>query len=501
MLDAMDFEHRYRAVRTRDPRFDGYFFTAVTSTRIYCRPSCPAITPRRSNLRFYPTAAAAQSAGFRACKRCRPDATPGSPEWNHRADLVGRAMRLIADGIVDREGVGGLAGRLGYSERHVARELRAEVGAGPLALARAQRAQSARVLLETTDLPVTEVAFAAGFASVRQFNGSIRAVFAASPRELRRASRAERSPQTSLSIRLPYRAPLGFEILFRFLATRCVAGVEAFEDGAYLRSLRLPHGPGILELRPREGHVECELRLADWRDLNPAVGRARRLLDLDADPRGVHEVLAADPALGPLVRARPGLRLPGTVDGFELAVRAVLGQRISVAAARTLAGRVAAAHGEALKEPRGRVTLLFPDAPALAEADLAEVPMTGRRDLVRALAALVAGGELDLDPGADRGAVFEQLMALPGVGRWTASYYITMRALGDPDVLLTSDLGVRRAARRLGLPSTPRALGDLSQRWRPWRSYATCYLWDSLSHFDPPTLSERSVRPTRRRTT
>src|SRR3954452_23627187 len=343
----LDRDRCYDAIRSRDARFDGVFFTAVRTTRIYCRPSCPARLPRLENVRFYPTAAAAQAAGFRACLRCRPDAAPGSPEWNLRADLAGRALRLIADGVVDREGVSGLARRLGYSERQVHRQLAAEVGAGPLALARAQRAQTARVLIETTDLTLTEVAFAAGFASVRQFNDTIRAIFARTPTALRRGRHApgERVP-VAIALRLPFRAPFAAAEALAFLGARAVPGVEEVRDGAYRRVLRLDHGHAIAELRPAGAHVACVLRLADVRDLASAVQRCRRTLDLDADPVAVDEHLAADPLLRPHVAATRGRRVPGTVDGAEIAVRAILGQQVSVAGARALAGRLTVAYGE-----------------------------------------------------------------------------------------------------------------------------------------------------------
>ena len=460
----------YDAIRSRDARFDGWFVTAVTSTGIYCRPSCPARTPRRENVRFYATAAAAQAAGFRACLRCRPDAAPGSPEWDLRADLVGRALRLIADGVVDREGVAGLARRLGYSERQVHRQLTAEVGAGPLALARAQRAQTARALIETTDLSFTEVAFAAGFASVRQFNETVRAVFARTPSVLRRAAgRPEQRPPGSLVLRLAYRAPFAARELLGFLGARAVPGVEELRDGTYRRTLRLAHGPAIVELAPRDGHVACRLRLADLRDVASAVQRCRRLLDLDGDPAAVDAHLASDPALRPLVRAVPGRRVPGAADGAELAFRAVLGQQVSVAGARTLAGRLAAEHGADAGMPDLTLARVFPRPEALAEVDPARLPMPAARAraLVGLAEALARGGVL-LDGSADRGETVRALEALPGIGPWTASY-VAMRALGDSDAWLPGDLGVRRGLERVG--------GAEPDRWRPWRAYAVQHLW------------------------
>ena len=503
-MAALDDERRYQAAVSKDARFDGVFFTAVTSTGIYCRPSCPAITPKRANMRFYRSAAAAQEAGFRACKRCRPDASPGSPEWNIRADVVGRAMRLISDGVVDRDGVEGLASRLGYEQRQVRRLVTAELGAGPLAIARAQRAQTARILTETTALPLSEIAFAAGFASIRQFNATIREVFAVTPTELRRTGpgrlpgthRAWGSspPQTPLRIRLAYRAPIDGERLLGYLGARAIPGVEEVLDGRYRRTIMLPNGPGILSLAPQPGYVDCELQLEDLRDLTAAVQRCRRLLDLDADPEAVTGYLASDPVIGPLALANPGRRSPGHVDGNELALRAVLGQQVSVAAARRLGARLAAAYGKPLSRPDGPLTHCFPEAGTLAAADPAALPMPRSRALaLTGLASALASGELVLDPGAERDRAEAVLLALPGIGPWTASY-IRMRALSDPDAFLPSDTGVLDALARLGTgpagagpPARTRAARDaaaLAENWRPWRSYAVHHLWAYLEEKD-----------------
>jgi AraC family transcriptional regulator, regulatory protein of adaptative response / DNA-3-methyladenine glycosylase II len=473
----LDFERCYRAVNSRDPRFDGWFVTAVTSTRIYCRPSCPAVTPKRSNVRFLPSPAAAQREGFRACLRCRPDAAPGSPEWDNRADVVARAMRLIGDGVVDRDGVPGLAGRLGYTQRHLHRMLYAELGAGPLALARAQRAQTARVLIETTDLGLAEIAFAAGFRSVRQFNDTIREIYGRAPSMLRSGSAADRAATPgTITLRLPYRPPLHAGALFGFLGARAIPGVERVDDDGYHRTLRLPHGPGTVSLTPQDGYVQATLRLTEVRDLAPAVARCRRLLDLDADPEAVDGTLAADPALAAAVAAEPGVRLPRTVDGFELAVRAIVGQQVSVAAARSVLGRLVRGCQEEIRLD-GDPALVFPDAATVAEApDEAFGMPAARRRTLRALATAVASGELVLDDGADRAAAEKQLLVLPGVGGWTVGY-TALRALGDPDVFLPTDLGVRRGAAALGLPDEPSALDEYATRWRPWRSYALIRLW------------------------
>lgn len=474
---------QYAALRARDARHDGWFIVAVTSTGIYCRPSCPARTPRRDHIRIAPTPAAAQAAGFRACMRCRPDASPGSPEWDARGDVAGRAMRLIADGTVDRDGVRGLARQLGYSERQLHRILTAELGAGPIALARAHRAQTARILIETTDLPMAAVAVAAGFASLRQFNDTVREIFARTPTELRarRRHRTGAGPGR-LRLRLPFRAPLDHDALWRFLHTRALPGVEQALPAGLERTLQLPHGHGRLALHLAAGAPAalCELELDDLRDLSAAVARARALLDLDADPQAIDDALASDPRLAGSVRGGPGRRLPGAVDGFELAVRAVLGQQVSVPAARTLAARLVTLAGEDCRIPAagGAPIRCFPSAEAVASADLSRLGIpAGRASAIRDLAELVAFGELQLTPGADRTATADQLLAIRGIGPWTVEYVLA-RALRDPDRFPAADLVLRQ---RLGQPSAPlrpAAAEATAEAWRPWRSYALLHLWD-----------------------
>ncbi|MFC7527901.1 DNA-3-methyladenine glycosylase 2 family protein [Actinoplanes sp. GCM10030250] len=483
----LDFERCYRAVDSRDQRFDGWFYTAVRTTGIYCRPSCPAVTPKRENVTFHPSAAAAQRAGYRACRRCRPDAAPGSPEWDLRADVVGRAMRLIGDGVVDREGVAGLAGRLGYTERHLNRMLTAELGAGPLALARAQRAQTARILIETTDLGLAEIAFAAGFGSVRQFNDTILEVYAQPPSGLR-----EKRPAVpgggeagSIHLRLAYRPPLHAGALLEFLGARTLPGVDELDGETYRRGLLLPHGNAAVALRPAERWVHATLRLGDVRDLAPAVARCRRLLDLDADPVAVDGVLGEDAALREVVEKEPGVRVPRSVDGFEMAVRAVVGQQVSVAGARTTVGRLVRAavalrggpSPSPLTTTGGEPLTGFPAASTVAELpDSAFGMPAARRTTIRALAQSVADGTLDLEPGADRTEAVARLTKLPGIGPWTAGY-VAMRAIGDPDAFLETDLAARRGAAALDLPDTAKSLAAHAERWRPWRSYALIRLW------------------------
>lgn len=460
---TLDRDRCYRAIESGDARFDGWFIVGVMTTGIYCRPSCPTpVKPKAKNVNYYRTAAAAQQAGFRACKRCRPDATPGSPEWNVRSDLIGRAMQRIADGAIDRGGVKGLAEDLAIGERHLHRLLVSEVGVGPLAIARAHRAQTARTLIETTTMAFGDVAFAAGFSSIRQFNDTVKEVFALPPRELRSRSKLSRSTEPgAVTLRLPYREPFDAEPLFTWLQKRCIDGLaRPTEDGrGIVRSLRLANGAGevtLLPTDPDEGYIIGHFQLDNIADLASAVTRCRRLLDLDADPASIAEVLPAD--------ARRGLRVPGTVDGFETSVFAILGQQISVAGAVTLAGRVAERHG------------MTPEA--LVDADLDGIGMTGRRqDSIRAVAQAWVDG-VRAEPGADRPAVRAKLLELPGIGPWTVNY-IALRAMADPDVFLAGDLIVRKAAEKLGLPSDLSELDTYAQRWAPWRSYATHYLWEN----------------------
>lgn len=490
----LDTEACYRAVSSRDRRFDGVFYTSVHTTGIYCRPSCPARTPAMKNVSFHPSAAAAQLAGFRACKRCLPDATPGSPQWDVAADAAGRAMRLISDGVVDREGVPGLAQRLGYTPRHLTRLVTTELGAGPLALARARRAQTARTLIEATAMSFADIAFAAGFASVRQFNDTVQEVYAASPTQLR-GGRGALGVATEfgvltgrLEMRLAVRTPYDAGALLGFLGLRAVPGVESAGSDSYARSLSLPHGPATVHLRLEDAReagetafVTATYALHDLRDTSAAVERVRRLLDADCDPVAVLEVLGRDELLATAARNHPGLRVPGHVDGNEVAVRAVLGQQVSVAAARTAAHRLVLEHGQELPSQAAEhgVDRLFPEMATLAALDPETLPMPKARGrALVGLCAALADGRIDLSRGADRSEVREQLLSLPGIGPWTADY-IAMRALGHPDVFLPTDIGVKHALARQGI--SPNQIVEVSERWRPWRSYALMHLWQSLT--------------------
>ena len=494
-----DFERKYGALASRDARFDGQFIAGVHTTGIYCRPSCPAVTPKPGNVSFYRTAAAAHEAGLRACKRCQPDAVPGSPDWNLHDDLASRAMRLVHDGVVEREGVEGLARRLGYTSRHVTRVLRAELGAGPLALARANRAQTARSLLAATELPVTDIAFAAGFGSLRQFNQTIAEVYRATPTELRAIARRGRQgpagrhdpragePATPLTLRLPARAPFDGHGLMRFFADHAIPGLERAVDGAdetvFSRPLALPHGRADLEVRldPDRPGVVVTARLASLADVPALSSRVRRLFDLDADSVAIDEALAGDPVLAPLVAASPGIRIPGTADGAETLFRTLIGQQISVAAARTVIGRLVAELGEPARDAAGEAVegalRMFPTAEAIAErgGGVLRGPASRVAGIIR-VADAVAAGRLRLDVETPVAELREQLLALPGVGPWTAGY-LAMRVLGNPDVFLETDLVIRQSAAAFGLPGAGRALAQRAAAWAPWRSYASLQLW------------------------
>lgn len=547
------FAERYRAIASRDRRFDGQFITAVSSTGIYCRPSCPARTPKPENVTFYLTSAAAHEAGYRACKRCLPEAVPGTPTWDLGHDLSARAMRLVADGVVDREGVDGLAARLGYTPRHVHRVLVAELGAGPVALARALRAQTARALLTGTDLRLADVAFAAGFGSVRQFNDTVVEVFDTTPSELRRRARpgTDRSATARragtrgaadvrpgalealpddgtlavLDLTLPLREPYDARGVFAFLAARAVDGVEVADLAgpslSYARTLALPHGPGAFRAtygplpdaaradgssadagprgatrpadRARHGRprFHVELELATVADLPAAIARVRRLFDLDADPEAVDAALVADPSLEASVAATPGVRVPGAVDATEILVRALVGQQISVAAARTHLSRLAAALGTPFASRFGP-TRLFPTADRIAADGAEHVRGPARRTAaILGAARALADGDLALSPADDPATQRAALEALPGVGPWTAGY-VAMRVLHDPDVLLDGDLALRAGAAALGLPDDRRALVAHAERWAPWRSYAAMHLWRAAA---PSTTTRTKETP------
>ncbi|NYE93815.1 AraC family transcriptional regulator of adaptative response / DNA-3-methyladenine glycosylase II [Psychromicrobium silvestre] len=507
----MDFEQSYRAIDAKDSRFDGQFYTAVRSTGIYCRPSCPARTPLRQNVSFYPTSAAAHEAGYRACKRCLPEAAPGTPEWNLRSDVAARAMRLIIDGELnaDRGGVNQLATQLGYSSRQLGRILRAELGAGPLALARAARAQTARTLLTSTGMKFSEIAFASGFASIRQFNETVQQVFDLSPSQLRAAAldrhpdrHSERHSErqehaepgtvegTTLDLRLPLRPPYDPGI-FAFLAARAVDGVEIGTASSYARSLALPHGTAsVLVTLPElaEGlttaerawatdHLRLRATVQNLKDLPSLLARVRRVFDLDADPVAIDTQLAESPALRERVEQLPGIRLPGAVDAAEMLLRAMVGQQITVVAARGQLHRLATL-GESFVGPEPQLNRLFPTPRQLAEggAELLRGPQRRTDSILNAMRELDRGLHLGLDDDPD--SLRAKLLPLPGIGPWTVNY-LAMRLLGATDIHLDGDVAVRKGLETVGLSAQD--TGSMS----PWRSYATVHFWRSAAETTP----------------
>ena len=468
-LAGYDADALYRAVASRDRRFDGRFVLGVTSTGIYCRPSCPARTPKPQNVRYFAVPAAAVAAGFRACRRCRPDRVTSRPHVADETGVVDRALALISQGVVDDVGVSGLAARLAVSERHLHRLLVESVGAGALSLAQTRRGQTARTLLEQTTMSVTDVAYASGFGSLRQFNDVIRAEYGASPSELRRRPTHPDRPADagSIALRLPVTVPWDGERLLRFLVGRAVPGVETSTDGRFTRAVTSSAGSTfLLSVRAGREAVHVEVRAAEVSDVGVAVPVVRRLCDLAADIAAIEAALGTDRTLAALIRRRPGLRVPGAVSGWEVLVRAIVGQQISVAGARTMLGRLAERCSPAVDLQHTEVVRAFPGPGAVAEADLHGLGLTGRRvETLRLAARAVTDDELLLDPGDDVVEARRRLRAIPGIGPWTAEY-VAMRALADPDAWPGTDLVLARAAAGIDI-----------ERLRPWRAYAALHLW------------------------
>lgn len=477
---VIDHDACYRAVAARDARFDGRFCTAVLTTGIFCRPSCPARTPKRTNVVFYPGPAAASDAGFRPCKRCRPELAPGDPEWDRRADVVGRALRLIAAGIVADHGITGLAARLHVSERHLRRLFTEELGAGPLQVVAARRLGLARLLIDQTDLPLTDVAFAAGFASVRRFNAAMAENFGEPPRDLRTKARsgavspvsADTGAAIDVTVHLPARPPFSAGFLLRFLERHPVPGVEQVDaTGTWWRAV----DHGIIAVRPSPSGVEVRISVDEVTAVGPIIERVRRSFDLDADILAITGALSDDALVAPALAATPGIRVPGTIDPFATTVGVILGQQVTRAGASTLLGRLVRLCGEPLPTPVGSLTHRFPTAQAVAATDLRALGApAGRTRALQEIARAVADGTIDLDAGADRGRSLARLASLPGVGPWTTAL-VAARALGDPDALPASDLVLRRLT---GLDA--RALATRAEHWSPWRSYATFALWSTI---------------------
>ncbi len=481
----------YRAVLARDARFDGRFFTGVRTTGVYCRPVCPARTPKAENVSFFACAAAAEEAGFRACRRCRPESSPGTPAWAGKSATVSRALRLIERGTGSEARLDEIAGRLGVGERHLRRLFRDELGASPKAVEITRRVHFARRLIEQTNLPVARIAFTAGFGSIRRFNEAIRESFGASPVELRTGLRGERRERGHpggrfegvLSLEIPFRPPSPWPIVSRFLQRRAIAGVEAAGPNSYRRTFRVGSNAGILEIRPIAGRNALELLVPSVaaEDLMGIAERVRRLFDTGADPAVISGHLRRDPQLAKRARLSAGARLPGSWDPFEMGVRAILGQQITVAGATTLAGRLAEIAGEPLPEAGKGLALVFPDAAAVAGANLERLGIPGSRArTIRTFAEGYAEGKFLRASSSGLPALVAELSAVPGIGDWTAQY-IAMRGFGEPDAFPAGDLGLRKAFARRGRLASSRELERRSQQWRPWRAYAAVSLWEGMS--------------------
>ena len=472
-----------RARRSRDARFDGRFFIAVTTTRVYCRPICPARAPKDAHVRYFPTAAAAEAAGFRPCLRCRPEASPGTPAWFGTSSLVSRALRFIADGALDEQSVDALADRLGVTARHLRRLFLQHLGATPIDVALTRRVHFAKKLLDETSLAFNEVAFAAGFGSVRRFNGQIRRTFKRTPSELRRLARhAPTVEPECYRFRLAYRPPYDWDAILAFLRARATPGVEVVDGSSYRRTIAVDGKHGVISVSRHDSGtaLSVDVRFPDPRALLSIVERVRRLFDLGADPAVIAEHLRVDPLLEGPLREHPGIRTPGAWDGFELAVRAVVGQQISVRGATTIAGRLAGLWGS-IVDGGGGLERLFPTPTQLMGAELERAGvMPARADTIRALARGVSNGAIAIDARADVGVTVAALEAIPGIGVWTAAY-IAMRALGEPDAFPSGDLVLRRMTGHL----SARALDRRSDAWRPWRSYAVMLLWQAATSGDP----------------
>ena len=470
-----------RARRSRDSRFDGRFYLGVVTTGVYCRPICPAAPKaHRRHVRYFATAAGAHAAGFRPCLRCRPETAPGTPAWLGTSAVVRRALRLIEDGALDRARIPQFAARVGLGARQLDRLFAQHLGASPLALAQTRRLHFAKHLIDGSDLPMTEVALAAGYGSLRRFNDALRKAYGRPPRELRR-ERPATTAAGEVALTLAYRPPYDWQRLSAFLRARAIPGVEALEADSYARVIRVGSAHALIRVRPLPGRDALELRVsgAPAAALYRIAATARRVFDLTSDPGQITRDLGADRLLRALVRRRPGLRIPGIWDPFECAVRAVLGQQVSVSAARTLAARLVERFGEPVSTPAAGLTHAFPAPQPLANGNFAGLGITGARiEALRALARALGDGQIDFDTGAE--TLAEQLTALSGFGAWTAQY-VALRALGEPDALPEGDLILRRMAGGSARPLTARELRQRAESWRPWRGYATLHLWYAAS--------------------
>ncbi len=493
-------KHCYDAVRSRDARFDGRFYTGVRTTRIYCRPVCPARTPKAENVTFYACAAAAEEAGFRPCLRCRPETAPGTPAWAGTSATVSRAHRLINDGFLDTQGVEDLAARLGMGPRHLRRLFDEHLGVSPIAVAQSQRVHLARKLLDETSLSITDIALSSGFSSVRRFNSSFKKVYHRAPRDVRRDEGKHRREESSstLQLKLPFRQPFDWKTVLEFYAFRAIPGVECVEDGVFRRTVCVGETIGLIEvhLAASGDHLVLAIPPELAGGAMRIVERVRRMFDLRADPDAIASVLQKSPTLRSIVRKRPGLRVPGSWDAYEIAVRAILGQQVSVKGARTIAGRIARQFGTPFPgESEYELVHLFPRPEQLVNAPMEKHGLTGRRaETVRGISRAVLEGTLDLETVESLEGFVEQFTELPGVGPWTA-HYVAMRALGEPDAFPSGDLVLRKGATPRGRDTiTDKALLDLAEEWRPWRAYAAIYLWAKAANMETKKTPKKTKR-------
>lgn len=488
MTTDKDNEMFYRAMLSRDHRFDGRFFVGVKTTGVYCRPICPAPKPKFQNVLFYPSAAGAEHAGFRPCKRCRPDASPGTPVWSGVSDTVSQALRLIDNGFLDENNVQELGQELGVTDRQLRRLFNDHLGASPIAVALTRRLDFARKLIDETTLSMTDVAFASGFESIRRFNDAVKKRFGESPSTLRDAARQSQGGNghmNRLTLQLPYRPPLDWPWLLGYLKGRQTGGVEVIEKNRYCRSIRSGEHSGLMVVAPsaKNNHLELTLQIEDTAGLIAIVQRVRRIFDLGADPMCIHGQLLKDPALAPIIEAFPGIRVPGGWDSFETAVRTIIGQQVSIKGANTIMRRLVERCGTPLdNEPMPGITHLFPTPKNIGDADLSGIGMPGKRvDTIVTMAGKVAAGEIVFDGPVHPETVKRQLMEIPGIGAWTAEY-IGMRVLREPDAFPGSDLALKRQVAEL--ESNP-------ENWRPWRSYAAVYLWKRYSASSVPPVAKK----------
>ncbi len=498
----LDQDRCYRALKSRDARFDGQFFTAVRTTGVYCRPICPAPTPKRRNVTFYACAAAAQEAGYRPCLRCRPETSPGTPAWQGTSATVSRALRLIGEGALDEGSVEALGDRLGVGGRHLRRLFMEHLGVTPVAVAQTRRLHFAKKLIDETPLSMSDIAFSAGYSSIRRFNTAFKNVYGRPPREMRRAS--DKSPPVAgapLKLRLTYRPPFDWDGLLAFFTDRATAGIESVQDGTYRRSFQVGDTIGTMDVghEPDKRALTLSLRMSDARYLQSITARVRQMFDLESDPSVIAAALRRDPFLRPVLKKHPGLRVPGAWDPFELAVRVILGQQISVKGATTLAGRVAKTFGRPLGEfASGDVTHLSPRPEDLADADLGGLGIVGARiRAIQEMARAMIDGRVRLDGSMEFDEAVAAIVALPGLGPWSA-HVIAMRVLREPDAFPAADLGIIRALSEDEKKPSPREVLARSEKWSPWRAYAALYLW-RMPPAAPPKVP--SAKPSRRRKT